>query len=335
MKRVSPPVLLLTVILLSLSWCSSAGAESLQTTLDKHDPTIDPAPNIKLEAASISATIASIASETKVASNAQLQQIYEKLLGILEKVTKIVEGLVDTATKVAKDAAEKSKSSKGSQEYTVVSGDSLWAIASRFLGDGSKYWDIVEANKDKYPSLVKNPNLIYPGWVLTIPGGSGTTSPGSNNGDNKPGNNDPGSGDATGVAAKVAQVAASFPSRYNGYQKFPYAAGTEGGNLGCANVVSAALKEAGVPVWSLNVTGVKNGLLGLKAPNNWKIVHPPPYQPGDVVCWSAPSGSIHGHIGIVCKNGNSLMAMNNSSGKRKPVFSSIEHRAIACVVRKA
>ncbi len=63
--------------------------------------------------------------------------------------------------------------------YTVVRGDCLWNIAKRFLGDGSRYWDIVEANKARYPSLAKNPNLIYPGWVLTIPGTSGSLSPGS------------------------------------------------------------------------------------------------------------------------------------------------------------
>jgi len=142
--------------------------------------------------------------------------------------------------------------------------------------------------------------------------------------------------DVSGVAAKVAEVAAKFPSRYSTAQSFKYAAGTENGNLGCANVVSAALREAGVPIGMiLNVTGVKNALLGLKSPNTWKLVSPPPYQPGDVVCWSAPKGKIHGHIGIVAKNGNSLMAMNNSSSKRHPVFSEIEYRAIACVVRKA
>lgn len=57
--------------------------------------------------------------------------------------------------------------------YIVVPGDSLWKIAQRYLGRGSRYWEIVEANKGRYPSLVKNPNLIYPGWKLTIPGVSG------------------------------------------------------------------------------------------------------------------------------------------------------------------
>ena len=47
--------------------------------------------------------------------------------------------------------------------YTVVSGDTLWAIAERFYGDGSKYQKIATA------SNIPNPDLIQPGQVLTIP----------------------------------------------------------------------------------------------------------------------------------------------------------------------
>lgn len=52
-----------------------------------------------------------------------------------------------------------------SRTYTVVSGDCLWNIAKRFYGNGSRYPDIFNANKDK----ISNPNLIYPGQVLVIP----------------------------------------------------------------------------------------------------------------------------------------------------------------------
>lgn len=48
--------------------------------------------------------------------------------------------------------------------YTVVKGDSLWAIAKKMYGDGSKWGDIAKANPD-----IKNPNLIYPNQVLNIP----------------------------------------------------------------------------------------------------------------------------------------------------------------------
>ena len=47
--------------------------------------------------------------------------------------------------------------------YTVVSGDTLWAISERFYGDGNRYQQIADA------SGVANPDLIHPGQVLTIP----------------------------------------------------------------------------------------------------------------------------------------------------------------------
>lgn len=47
--------------------------------------------------------------------------------------------------------------------YTVVSGDTLFAIAERFYGDGNKYPEIAKA------SGIANPDLIHPGQELTIP----------------------------------------------------------------------------------------------------------------------------------------------------------------------
>lgn len=49
--------------------------------------------------------------------------------------------------------------------YTVVSGDSLWKIAEKKLGSGAKWTAIYNANKSK----IKNPSLIYPGQILTLP----------------------------------------------------------------------------------------------------------------------------------------------------------------------
>lgn len=49
--------------------------------------------------------------------------------------------------------------------YTVKTGDSLWSIAKKYLGSGSKYTDIYNINKD----IIKNPALIYQGQVLKMP----------------------------------------------------------------------------------------------------------------------------------------------------------------------
>ena len=47
--------------------------------------------------------------------------------------------------------------------YVVVKGDTLWDIAVRSYGDGYKWVSIAKANN------LTNPNLIYPGNVLTLP----------------------------------------------------------------------------------------------------------------------------------------------------------------------
>ncbi len=50
-------------------------------------------------------------------------------------------------------------------EYTVVKGDTLWNICVRSYGDGYKWTEVWEANKDK----VANPDVIEVGTVLTLP----------------------------------------------------------------------------------------------------------------------------------------------------------------------
>lgn len=49
--------------------------------------------------------------------------------------------------------------------YTVKKGDCLWNIAKKYCGDGTKWKELAGLNADK----IVNPNLIYPGQVLTLP----------------------------------------------------------------------------------------------------------------------------------------------------------------------
>lgn len=51
------------------------------------------------------------------------------------------------------------------RSYTVQRGDTLWGIARKFYGDGSLAYRLAAANS----TIIRNPNLIYPGQVLTIP----------------------------------------------------------------------------------------------------------------------------------------------------------------------
>ncbi len=53
----------------------------------------------------------------------------------------------------------------GSTEYTVVAGDSLWKIAQKYYGTGTKWGVIYEANK----ATVKDASAIWVGQKLTIP----------------------------------------------------------------------------------------------------------------------------------------------------------------------
>lgn len=54
---------------------------------------------------------------------------------------------------------------KSTGTHVVQPGDTLWAIAKKYYGNGNQYTKIFNANKDK----IKNPNLIYPGQQLVIP----------------------------------------------------------------------------------------------------------------------------------------------------------------------
>ncbi|MRI84105.1 MAG: peptidoglycan-binding protein LysM [Nitratiruptor sp.] len=48
--------------------------------------------------------------------------------------------------------------------YEIQKGDTLWAIAEKFYGDGNKWKKIYEDNKE----VIKDPDLIYPGQKIRI-----------------------------------------------------------------------------------------------------------------------------------------------------------------------
>lgn len=81
-------------------------------------------------------------------------------------------------TKVSKNNSKskngssgKSKKTSGYTKYTVKKGDTLWKIAKKYYGKGTLYKKIYNANKtaSKGFNKIKNPNKIYPGWVIKIP----------------------------------------------------------------------------------------------------------------------------------------------------------------------
>jgi LysM repeat protein len=57
--------------------------------------------------------------------------------------------------------------------YTVKPGDSLSGIAGRVLGNSNRWREIFELNRDR----LSDPNKIFPGQVLKLPGGGNTPAP--------------------------------------------------------------------------------------------------------------------------------------------------------------
>lgn len=65
---------------------------------------------------------------------------------------------------------------KSNKSYTIVSGDTLWALAKRYCGDGSKYTKIYADNAEIIENAAKahgrasssSGHWIYPGTVITI-----------------------------------------------------------------------------------------------------------------------------------------------------------------------
>ncbi len=49
--------------------------------------------------------------------------------------------------------------------YVIKKGDTLWAVASKLLGNGSKYTEIFEANRE----VMEDPDKIFPGQKIRIP----------------------------------------------------------------------------------------------------------------------------------------------------------------------
>ncbi len=68
-------------------------------------------------------------------------------------------------SKVSSSPTRSTATKPTAKTHKVVSGDTLFGIAKKYYGDGNLYPKIFNANKDK----IKNPNLIYPNQVITIP----------------------------------------------------------------------------------------------------------------------------------------------------------------------
>jgi len=133
------------------------------------------------------------------------------------------------------------------------------------------------------------------------------------------------SGDGFSPVAGTTQLQLSVKqAAYNvlGQVPFPYDPATNGGSLGCAQVVSTILKAAGAV--NQVVLGVY-GVMDMLTAKSWSKVRPPPWKDGDVVTWatydSDGDGAIDSntHIGVVVIENGTAYAINNSSSQKRPV----------------
>ncbi|MCC7529266.1 MAG: LysM peptidoglycan-binding domain-containing protein [Candidatus Melainabacteria bacterium] len=73
----------------------------------------------------------------------------------------------DAAQAIGDQAVAPASATAAPSSYTIRAGDCLWNIAKNQLGDGMKWQDIFNANKD---ILGSNPDLIHPGTTINLPG---------------------------------------------------------------------------------------------------------------------------------------------------------------------
>ena len=111
--------------------------------------------------------------DIKVSVNLTQYKAYgTKTVDISEYVTKTESSTSDEGKRTAGDGAATTGTA-----YTIASGDTLWNIAKKKLGNGTKWTAIYDANKSTIESAAKsrgrssssNGHWIYPGTVITIP----------------------------------------------------------------------------------------------------------------------------------------------------------------------
>ncbi len=102
-----------------------------------------------------------------VNSEDEKNQIWNAIKTVPDWQKEIVADIRVSAAAAARPAAQATTATQPTQTttYTVESGDTLSAIAKRFLGNANDYMEIFNANRDQ----LSDPDKIKPGQVLKIP----------------------------------------------------------------------------------------------------------------------------------------------------------------------
>jgi nucleoid-associated protein YgaU len=95
----------------------------------------------------------------------QLADIKKLRMAALPEVSSRIRAIESLITSLR--AVERPAPAIRTDQYTVVRGDHLWRISRRadMYGNPFAWVRLYSANKD----MIKDPNLIYPDWVLSVP----------------------------------------------------------------------------------------------------------------------------------------------------------------------
>jgi nucleoid-associated protein YgaU len=140
----------------------AAVAEKLKKHIEKHNPGVT----------GLNVTVVDgVATLTGTALD---QAAFEKtvlMAGNVEGVSRVVAGglhVAPQAAAAAPAAAAPAAVKAPEVEFVLVEqGDTLWGIAERAYGNGARYTEIFEANRE----VIEDPDLIFPGQKLRIPKG--------------------------------------------------------------------------------------------------------------------------------------------------------------------
>lgn len=85
----------------------------------------------------------------------------------LDEVTSDIRDILEETEKEEDDGNETAEDETGRDVYLVRRGDCLWKIAEKLLGDGTRWKELYERNKDV---IGDDPGMILPGDKLTVSG---------------------------------------------------------------------------------------------------------------------------------------------------------------------
>lgn len=198
--------------------------------------------------------------------------------------------------------------------YRIRPGDTLSAIAAR---NHTTVSALMRANHQ-----IQNPNLIYAGAMMTIPGAADSFEPARSTTHAKPPVRSAPTGGAAGPVggssaayANATQVLGQNISslKYSGplaqyLDKWP------GNNVCCANFVSACLEKAGQISHREHNDSVRGLASNLSNDPRWARTSLANAKPGDVVCFTVPGEGHYAHVVMFAgwKNGQPQFIGSNN-----------------------